>query len=100
MGQYLLKPGVLLQAFGDESKTCTADNLTDELAIWHLTQCPEKAKYFARMPGMRTAAPADIKIVPPVIHETVIVPPEVKIIPAVDDPVIIPGEKKTRKTRK
>ncbi|MCJ7811998.1 hypothetical protein MUP95_01590 [bacterium] len=54
MGQYQLKKGVLLQSFGDASKVCTNDNLTDELAEWHLKQSPEKIIYFSKLhPGMQ-----------------------------------------------
>jgi len=45
--KYLLKQGVLLQAFSDSSKTCTNANLTDELAEWHLKNNPACRKYFA-----------------------------------------------------
>jgi hypothetical protein len=51
---YELKRGVLLQAFGDASKTCTNDTLTDELAEWYLKNQPEKIIYFSRLPaGMK-----------------------------------------------
>jgi len=99
MGNYLLKPGVLLQAFGDASKTCTNANLTDELAQWHLSQCPEKAKYFARIPGTQ-ATP--VRVVPPVN----IVPPEIRIVPPVIPDITniveekIEPVKKPRKTKK
>jgi len=64
---YELKKGVLLQAFGDASKTCTNDTLTDELAEWYLKNYPEKAIYFSRLPGasVNTAPPPEIKIIPP-----------------------------------
>lgn len=48
---YVLKQGVLLQAFSDASKTCTNANLTDELAKWHLKNNPACIKYFAVVPG-------------------------------------------------
>ena len=47
-----LKKGVLLQAFGDASKTCTNDTLTDELAVWYLSRWPEKAIFFSKIPFM------------------------------------------------
>jgi hypothetical protein len=47
---YELKRGVLLQAFGDASKTCTNDTLTDELAEWYLKNQPEKIVYFSKLP--------------------------------------------------
>jgi hypothetical protein len=48
---YELKRGVLLQAFGDASKTCTNDTLTDELAEWYLKNQPEKIVYFSKLPS-------------------------------------------------
>lgn len=75
---YVLKKGVLLQAFGDSSKTCTNDNLTDALAEWHLRQCPGKAIFFARMPApvatgtnAPTPAPGNMIIIPPVKKEEI-----------------------------
>lgn len=62
---YQLKKGVLLQAFGDASKTCTNDTLTDELAKWYLENYPEKIIYFDRIPTSAIIPPA-IKIIPPV----------------------------------
>jgi len=47
---YELKRGVLLQAFGDASKTCTNDTITDELAEWYLKNQPEKIIYFSKLP--------------------------------------------------
>jgi len=41
---YILKEGVLLQAFSDASKSCTNINLTDELAEWHLGQNEDAKK--------------------------------------------------------
>jgi len=63
---YELKKGVLLQAFGDASKTCTNDTLTDELAEWYLKNFPEKAIYFSRIP-VRPApvVPKNVTIVEP-----------------------------------
>jgi hypothetical protein len=74
---YELKKGVLLQAFGDASKTCTNDTLTDELAEWYLRHFPEKAIYFSKIPvnKVKPAPPADIKIVKPKVAE-VVKPPE------------------------
>lgn len=62
---YELKRGVVLQAFGDASKTCTNDTLTDELAVWYLTHYPEKAIYFSRVPVI-LPPPPEIKIVEPI----------------------------------
>ncbi len=43
---YRLQKGALLRVMGDESKTCTNDNLTDELAEFHLRTNPGCRKYF------------------------------------------------------
>jgi hypothetical protein len=51
---YELKRGVLLQAFGDASKTCTNDTLTDELAEWYIKNQPEKIRYFSKLPPWMT----------------------------------------------
>ena len=48
---YVLKPGAILQAFGDASKIATNKNLTNELAEWHLKNVPGSAKKFAKMPA-------------------------------------------------
>lgn len=48
--RYRLKKGARLRAFSDESKTCTNDNLTDELAEWHLARNPGLAGKFEVMP--------------------------------------------------
>ena len=45
---YELKKGVLLEAFGDASKTCTNDTITDELGDWYMANQPEKIIYFER----------------------------------------------------
>jgi hypothetical protein len=79
--KYELKRGVVLQAFGDASKTCTNDTITDELGDWYMKHYPEKAIYFARMPVPGTInAPANIVIVPAAKKE-----PSVKEEPTVDD---------------
>jgi hypothetical protein len=63
---YELKKGVLLQAFGEPSKTCTNDTLTDELAQWHLNKNPEKAILFARLPAnWKYVIPKNIEIIKP-----------------------------------
>jgi hypothetical protein len=77
--KYELKKGVLLQAFGDASKTCTNDTLTDELGDWYLKNCPEKAIYFERMPpsaGVFNPVAPGIRIIPPAPQAgSIIVPP-------------------------
>jgi hypothetical protein len=76
---YRLKPGALLRAFGDESKTCTNENLTDELAEYHLRTNPGCARLFSIIPP----PPLELKIIPPEKKEVKeIIPdviPEVKI---------------------
>jgi hypothetical protein len=106
MGQYELKKGVLLQAFGDASKTCTNDNLTDELAEWHLKQCPEKSIYFSRIPEgasiapviTRTFTPTNpppvMRIVPPVIITPPVIPPVEIISPIIPEEIPQVEEKK------
>ena len=77
--KYLLKPGALLQAFGDESKTMTNSNITDELAEWHLKNNPGVAIYFSRMAEAPSPAPAEVEIVPVEVKEPETVKePEVK----------------------
>ena len=49
--KYVLKAGVILQAFSDASKTMTFKNITDELAEWHLKNNPNCVKLFAVIPG-------------------------------------------------
>lgn len=48
--RYRLKKGAVLQAFGDESKFCTNDNLTDELAEWHIRNTRGALSLFSVMP--------------------------------------------------
>lgn len=62
---YELKKGVLLQAFGDASKTCTNDTLTDELAEWYLKNYPEKMIYFSRI--LTAKVTPEVRIIPPSI---------------------------------
>lgn len=97
---YELKKGVLLQAFGDASKTCTNDTLTDELAQFYLTHYPEKAIYFSRIPPVPIAAPA-VTIIPPLMKSE----PEVEIAEtlinsALGEKVILPKVKKPVKAKK
>jgi hypothetical protein len=44
---FRLKPGALLKTFGDETKTCTNANLTDELAEFHLRNNPGCIRLFS-----------------------------------------------------
>ena len=65
---YELKKGVLLEAFGDASKTCTNDTITDGLGDWYMAHYPQKIIYFDR-----------VRSVPPLI-----VQPRITIIPPVE----------------
>jgi hypothetical protein len=77
--KYELKKGVVLTAFGDASKTCTNDTITDELGDWYMKHYPDKAIYFSRVPGS--------PVVPPSVK---VIPPTIKIIPPVE--VVSPVE--------
>lgn len=80
--KYELKKGVLLEAFGDPSKTCTNRELTDELGDWYMAHYPEKAVYFSRLPR-----PAVVPVAPPPPQMTILPPPapEVKGIELPDE---------------
>jgi len=86
---YKLKKGVLLQAFGDASKTVTNDSphFTDELAEWYLKNYPEKAIYFAVIPG-RSSVPDEIRNRPPGRTRPIIIVPPEKDIPKITDDFI------------
>ena len=84
---YKLKQGVLLQAFGDASKTVTNDSphFTDELAQWYLDNVPGVERLFAIIPG-RANVPDEIRNRPPIRPgPTIIVPPEKEVPPIVGD---------------
>jgi hypothetical protein len=49
--KYRLKKGALLQAFGNSDKICTNENLTNELAEWHLRNTRGAASLFAILPA-------------------------------------------------
>jgi len=61
--KYVLKPGALLRAFGDESKTCTNKNLTNELAEYHLRTNPGCVKLFSVIPPVEKPV-KELEIVP------------------------------------
>jgi len=65
--KYVLKRGVVLQAFGDPTKTCTNATITDELGDWYMRNYPDKVRYFDKIPAITVSAPipAGIKIVVP-----------------------------------
>ena len=68
---YELKKGVLLEAFGDASKTCTNDTITDELGDWYMANQPEKIIYFERTRS----------VPPPIVQPRItIIPPTEKVV--------------------
>jgi len=79
--KYELRRGVVLQVFGDPTKTCTNNTLTDALAEWYLEHYPEKTVYFVRRPAPEMPViPPGIKIIPPAPKIEEIIPePESKI---------------------
>lgn len=48
--RYRLKKGAVLFAFGDADRTATCNNLTDELAEWHLRHTRGCAMFFDNLP--------------------------------------------------
>lgn len=62
---YELKKGVVLQAFGNPSKTCTNDTITDELGDWYMANYPQKIIYFDRVRSKPAPAPLRVTILPP-----------------------------------
>jgi hypothetical protein len=48
--KYKLRKGAVLQSFGNADMFCTADNLTDERAEWHLKNTRGAASLFEKMP--------------------------------------------------
>lgn len=69
---FRLKPGALLRSFGDESKTCTNANLTDELAEYHLRTNPGCIRLFSvptesEIQRMFFEPQVELEIIPPVI---------------------------------
>ena len=83
VSKYVLKAGVLLQAFSDASKTCTNANITDELAEYHLKINPACARFFAVLPGIPSVTDSVLK--PKTGGPTIIVPPERAIPGIVND---------------
>lgn len=76
---YELKRGVVLEAFGDASKTCTNDTLTDELGDWYMRNQPDKKIYFSKYPEK------PINPVPEVISEK-------KVVNEIPDPMKVAAE--------
>jgi len=94
---YKLKRGVLLQAFGDASKTVTNDSphFTDELARWYLDHVPGVDRLFAIIPG-RANVPDEIRNRPPGRPgPTIIIPPEKEVPKIVEDFVKSVSETRT-----
>ncbi len=91
--RYRLKPGALLQAFGDASKTCTNHNLTDELAEYHLRTNPGVAHLFSIIPP-RLEPAKELEIVPaePIKNEPIKEPESAK-------EVVFERPKRTRKAK-
>mgnify|MGYP001558695782 CR=1 FL=1 len=83
---YVLKPGAILQAFGDASKIATNKNLTNELAEWYLKNVPGSARKFAKMPaGVKIPEYTGITVL-----KTNIFQPEKIVIPEVKAEVVEP----------
>jgi hypothetical protein len=100
---YELKQGVLLEAFGDASKTCTNLTLTDELAEWYLKNQPEKAIYFSKIPAQPAYIPPvqDIVLPEEVIEKEVVIPEVEEVAEALIEMVTEPKKKGGRpKTKK
>ena len=76
---YVLKPGAILQAFGDSSKIATNKNLTNELAEWHLKNVPGSRAKFSKIPA-GVVVPEFTGIT---VLKTNIVQPEKIVIPEV-----------------
>jgi hypothetical protein len=89
---YLLKKGARLTAFGNYSKNCTNQNITNELAEWHLRINPGCARLFERMPDNAPVNLANVKLVAPPANIT-IVPPVITIIPPVKKEEVKPEVK-------
>ena len=76
---YELRKGVVLQVFGDPTKTCTNLTLTDALAKWYLKYYPEKAIYFTRRPAPEVPViPPSITIITPEVKEPEVIIPKVE----------------------
>jgi hypothetical protein len=108
---YQLKPGAILQAFGHREKNVfKAEQLTNDLAEWHIKNDPSCIRKFAKLPGnfsvppIITISPA-LKIVPVPVHIETVEPIEtvdtVDVIPVeVKAPVPIKKKRTARKAKK
>lgn len=95
---YELKRGVLLQTFGHPEKSCTNNELTDELAEWHLKHNPEKVVLFARLPAPVNQVPPEVVIIQPTKKTEI--QPEIKELSVIQETLEGVTEKKPRKARK
>lgn len=63
--KYEIRKGVVLQVFGDPSKTCTNATITDELGDYYLKNHPEKLRFFTKYPKpVKAVAPEPVKAEP------------------------------------
>jgi len=92
--KYELKKGVLLEAFGDPSKTCTNATLTDELGDWYMAHYPDKAIYFSRLPR-----PGVAPVAPPPPQMTILPPPPPTQVVELPDEVMTPEVKAVIKSK-
>ena len=109
--KFRLKPGALLRSFGDESKTCTNANLTDELAEYHLRTNPGCIRLFSvpspeEIQRMFFAPQKELEIIPPEL-EPIVHGPESEVTefkrsvgPYNEEPAVNKNIKKTRKPKK
>ena len=83
---YVLKPGAILQAFGDASKIATNKNLTNELAEWYLKNVPGSRAKFSKIPaGVVIPEYTGITVI-----KSNIVQPEKIVIPEVKAEIVEP----------
>jgi hypothetical protein len=97
---YVLKPGAILQAFGDASKIATNKNLTNELAEWYIKNVPGSLKKFSKMPaGVVVPEFTGITIVKNNIvqPEKIVIPDPEVIAPVKVEPEIVIPKKAGRK---
>ena len=62
---YELKLGATLEAFGHPEKFCTNNELTDELAEWHLKENPGQIIWFSKVPATNQKLTPEVVIIPP-----------------------------------
>jgi hypothetical protein len=100
---YQLKPGAILQAFGHREKNVfKAEQLTNELAEWHIKNDPSQIRKFSKLPGnfsippVITISPA-LKIVPVPVHIETVEPIEDVTVPETVTPA--PVKPKTTKPK-